>query len=332
MIASLISSFVAACLTLGLADQAKASAESKLDEKFAAIQAADTRVATIGYRINRANLDRCDQHAVMPGLLLQAADQFPIGVRQEAEQFFSLGAYVSVEAVVVGSPAAAAGLRPGDAILSVDGHRTMPTSLTLKSTRYDTVQAALDLIEAEATNHDVLTLLIVRDNRARDVSVPVTFGCAVRVQVVPSTDINAFADDRYASVTTALAQFATNENELALFLGHELAHAYLHHEALLDKAAASRRLRGRSGVPAPIVLETERQADQLGMLLAARAGYDMTHAADFWKRLAEARGGVSFGRSHPGISERIKAARVFARNLPPTTDRDTTPASSERTK
>ncbi len=140
----------------------------------------------------------------------------------------------------------------------------------------------------------------MRAGRPLEVAIRATPACAVRVQLQPSAELNSWADDRYATITTALARYAGSDDELALVMGHELAHAYLGHQALLDRRSVARSLLGPLGSPPGLVLETERQADYLGLYIAARAGYDLSRAADFWQRFRADHGGSDFlMRTHP---------------------------------
>lgn len=98
-----------------------------------------------------------------------------------------------------------------------------------------------------------------------------------------------------------MARFCRTDDELALVLGHEMAHnAMLHIEARKKNAAG--------GMIADIIVsamlgvstgglfqniaalahspEFEQEADYVGLYYVARAGYDIEHAADFWRRMA----------------------------------------------
>lgn len=285
--------------------------ESPLD----AVLAADARVAAIAFRINNANVDRCPRPGLDAGMVLQSAVQYPANVRAAAMERFGLGSAVGVAVVLPDSPAEAAGLKPGDAILAVAGSPAPSIDPKRRDTSYSEVERTLDRIEVAARGRKAVPLDISRNGARRRLTMPVRPGCTIRAQIVPSDELNAFADDRYATITTRLEAFAASDDELALFLGHELAHAYLGHERTLDAAAPMRAILGRAGVPAALVLRTEREADRLGMILAARAGYDVSRAGASWQRLATATGGAGFGRLHPGAAERVREADRLAAEI-----------------
>ena len=117
-----------------------------------------------------------------------------------------------------------------------------------------------------------------------------------RFGVLDSEDINAFAaPGGYVLVTKGLYRALNNEAELAGVLGHEIGHVISrHHVKLLQRSqlvaavggAISNQVRNESetlqniiGHGAEITARSldktaEYEADRLGMVLAARAGYD----------------------------------------------------------
>jgi predicted Zn-dependent protease len=74
----------------------------------------------------------------------------------------------------------------------------------------------------------------------------------------------------------------------------------------------------------------ESEADEIGLIYMARAGYDPRQALDFWNRFSQATAGSdttpTFFRTHPVTSDRIahirewlpKAEAEFARSAVPT--------------
>ena len=58
----------------------------------------------------------------------------------------------------------------------------------------------------------------------------------------------------------------------------------------------------------------ELEADRLGMIFMAMAGYDPSHAVEFWQRMAAQSSGASppeLLSTHPSSQSRIKAVRDF---------------------
>ncbi len=114
--------------------------------------------------------------------------------------------------------------------------------------------------------------------------------------VIDSEDINAFAmPGGYIFVTKGLYKRLENEAELAGVLGHEIGHVIRKHHlrmmqqtrALADLGAVvGKRMEGGSAIARNFMgnfweayargldKEAEYEADRIGMVLAARAGYD----------------------------------------------------------
>ena len=136
------------------------------------------------------------------------------------------------------------------------------------------------------------------------------------------------------AVYTGILKYTKDEAGLAVVLGHEVAHAIAHHgnermsEALLANfggmalsvALANRPTRTKElfmaafGVGAnvgfllPYSRIQESEADHIGVVLMARAGYDPRAALSFWKRMrkANSKRPLEFLSTHPAPETRIK--------------------------
>jgi hypothetical protein len=270
----------------------------------------DARVARIGYQLTSANLALCPAPAKSAGFAVQALDQYDQRFRAGAKAAFALDEHVAVLAIAPGSPAERAGLAVGDRLIAVNA-QSMPVA-SISSTRgsYATVEAALDMIQKEFDRGDA-TFDVMRNGLRQSFAIHPVAGCAIRVQLVPLAGLDAFADDRYASVSTAMARYANGDADLAFVIGHELAHGFLRHQALLARNKGSRRLFGDRRAPRALVMETERRADQVAVYMLARAGFDIAGIPDFLRRLADARGEtLDFAKNHPSSRERIAAANA----------------------
>ncbi len=134
---------------------------------------------------------------------------------------------------------------------------------------------------------------------------------------------------------TGILPVTETETGLAVVMGHEVAHAVAEHgnermsQALLAQfggAALSAAMRDRPeetrnlwlaaygvgaqvGVLLPYSRLHESEADQLGLIFMAMAGYDPREAVTFWERMAAARGGPEppeLVSTHPADSRRIR--------------------------
>jgi predicted Zn-dependent protease len=127
-----------------------------------------------------------------------------------------------------------------------------------------------------------------------------------------------------------------SDAELATVLAHEVAHALREHTrervsrtyaqqlVLAGAAAATGASEGATNIAnmvgqvtfqLPFSREQESEADQVGLELMARAGYDPRAALSLWQKMsrAEASGTPAFLSTHPAPKERIKD---IEKNLP----------------
>jgi len=146
--------------------------------------------------------------------------------------------------------------------------------------------------------------------------------------------LNAFAlPGGKIAVYTGIFPVAKNEAGLAAILGHEVTHALARHGAermsqglaaqigvaALSIGAASQgydpqiaQLAGGAlaqyGVILPFSRAHESEADHVGLLLAAQAGYDPYEAVHVWERMEQVSKGQppEFLSTHPGHGTRIK--------------------------
>jgi predicted Zn-dependent protease len=116
-------------------------------------------------------------------------------------------------------------------------------------------------------------------------------------------------------------------------MGHEVAHAIARHGAerlsqnalaqkgqeLLGAANASPAVMQAYGLGAQVGLllpwsrTQESEADQIGLILMAKAGYDPREAIDFWARMRQAgsKEAIEFLSTHPGHDTREQQIREW---------------------
>ena len=151
---------------------------------------------------------------------------------------------------------------------------------------------------------------------------------------------NAFAlPGGKVGINTGLFQITKNDAGLATVLAHEIAHVTSNHADARVKnkssigmgaaiiggliggesaASATRLLSGAGNVAFGLTFSRsqELEADRIGTLFMARAGYDPNEAVAMWQRFAaynKTRGnqGAEFLRTHPLNETRINALREF---------------------
>lgn len=139
--------------------------------------------------------------------------------------------------------------------------------------------------------------------------------------------LNAYADGKNVVISPAMMAFASNDNELALVVAHEMAHNILTHPGktqqnamtgmlggtVLDALLSSQGLNtggqlGKLGAQQGVLRysqDFERDADYLGIYIAKTAGYDVSNAPNFWQRMSVNNPqAVYIAQSHPSNPER----------------------------
>ena len=160
--------------------------------------------------------------------------------------------------------------------------------------------------------------------------------------LVANTEVNAFCmPGGKIVVYEGLMKMVSSEDELAVVIGHEVAHAVAKHSnermsqqilaqygsnvlnsALANKSAAVQSVAGQVfglgaqyGVMLPFSRKQENEADYMGMVLMSMAGYNPDMALTFWQKMS-AGGGASVPEllsTHPSDETRINNIK---KNLP----------------
>lgn len=269
-----------------------AAADRAAEEQLAlaALRTEDLRVATVASRIAVANRDLCPRRSPWLGLVIHDLHQYAPAYRRAATQVYGLGGGPAVEAIVAGSPAERAGAQAGDKIVAING---VPTDGRPPGERDAANYAPVDRLLAEidgAGRQGPVRLTVDRAGRRIDYAIAPEIGCQSSVQLETAQSHNAGADGTMISIGLAAAAAARDDDELAVSIGHEMAHNILEHRARLDRDKVSRGLWRSVGRNAREIRETEDEADLLGLYLMARAGYDIDVAPAYWQRITLAAG------------------------------------------
>lgn len=171
------------------------------------------------------------------------------------------------------------------------------------------------------------------------------FSLSWEFNVVDSKQVNAFCMPGgkivvYTGLLNLVGNGAHSDDELAAVMGHELSHALAKHAnerisnqmlvqaggQLLGAAVGSRSqmlgslinqaygIGAQVGVMLPFGRKQEYEADKMGLVLMAMAGYDPRYAVSFWQKMAQSKGGNQTNEllsTHPSDANRIKAIEEY---------------------
>ena len=264
---------------------------SQYDRWMTELGPLQARADRIFERLLVSNAEFCEGE-VQPilGIRVLAADdltgfdrtsEFAMDLRESAERSLGVRDNPTVLSVDPNGAAAAAGVELLDEVLFVNG---LPVG--------DAAGVAMRLEDASDGR---VILEIERLSERVQIAIDAPMGCSFEVVVEQGRDLHASAYPGLGLVflTRGVLDSFDSDDEVAIILGHELAHLVLGH------APRSRPKR-------------ERAADYVGYYLAERSGYSTADAAEVWR--AFALGNVHSiarrQRTHDGMPERVALARA----------------------
>jgi predicted Zn-dependent protease len=194
--------------------------------------------------------------------------------------------------------------------------------------------------EMTARVHRITALLIAQAIQFR----PETKDWDWRVKVIDDPEtVNAFcmAGGKMAIYSGLILKLDATDDEIAQVMGHEIAHALSAHTAeqmsialatnlavtafavTRDEpgvALAGASLAAALAIKLPNSRTAESESDEIGILLAARAGFDPNAAVSLWQKMAKNSGSDSefdFFSTHPAPVKRIETLRKLVPKMMP---------------
>jgi predicted Zn-dependent protease len=200
-------------------------------------------------------------------------------------------------------------------------------------------KAEQDILRKSSINRDLKQNAMVRrvgQNIARVANQP---NYRWSFHVINGKEINAFClPGGKVFVYTGLLKIIDNESQLATVMAHEVAHAIARHGAermsmmqlgdwgrkFIIKAAGVKYqniinqvygISANYGVFLPYSRSFEYEADEIGLYLMAKAGYDPREAIKFWEKMMQAtrnmRKPPEFASTHPSDINRIRRLQAL---------------------
>ncbi len=277
------------------------------------------RVDNVAFRIRTANTRFCKKKvAAQIGLFAGTVRSLPRGFQSVAAQALNLD-WSTPRAIAVadGSSAQRAGIKAGDDVLKLNGEPVPETG---------TARWIADSVRKAGTTP--ITLTTRRDGKQDSLTLYPVMGCSIPINLKSTPVPNAYSTGDKIVIESGILRVTSTDAELAIIIGHELAHTNLGHirkqiqNALVGEiggaaidialAAAAVPTHGvfmrhfeRVGAMAYSV-DFEREADYVGAYYAARAGYKISGAENVWRALAlEDPASIRLATTHPTTPARF---------------------------
>lgn len=143
-----------------------------------------------------------------------------------------------------------------------------------------------------------------------------------QVLLLPDESFNAWVNGgTYVVVHKGLLDFVENDDEIAAIIGHEMGHVAAGHisEAMASRLAvtlAGSESAGKSGYSQAFTNINEQEADRIGAVYAALAGYDPDAVPKLWARIAaKSPDNWTFFHDHPASGERTRQTAGYANQV-----------------
>ena len=280
----------------------------------------DKRVQEVGFKVLKAGVPLCGEDTTYNwGVTFWNEYDFDSEWRAPAKAELGVTKAVSVKLVVPQSAAAKAGLKANDQILKINDYEVGQGSNAVKnadkyteSLKKNTPSAPVSIVYARG---DVINTATLN---------PIEI-CDSPVLLQDTFEVNAYADGTRIIITRGIVEFTKNDDELAMIIGHELAHNLLSH---IEKKQAQMTAGMLGGLLLDVLIgsggemtnmgaqiganayspEYESEADYMGLYATALAGYDIAKAPYLWRRMgARNTGSIAMTSTHPPTAERFVA-------------------------
>jgi len=287
------------------------------------------RVENVGYRIRVANRADCkDWVSAQSGLWAASPQSLPRKYRSFSAEALNLTwARATVISVADTSPAALAGIVTGDELLTLN-NEPVPVTGT----------PGWIGIFLKTNGERPVTVVLRRGGVDQTLVVNPVLACALPINLQINAEAGAFTDFKKIVIQTGMLRVTRTDADLAVIVGHELAHVTMgHHKkqfineaagafsgALIDggfllggiyTGRAFSDYLGQVGARA-FSVGFEREADYVGAYYATRAGYDIAGAEEVWRAMSlEQPASIRIATTHPSSPVRYLQMRKVAEEI-----------------
>jgi len=283
------------------------------------------RLQDLSAPIFTANADICPKDKIKPfyGFHVNSTEVFDEKFREATGRVHGLMKQATVFHISPNTPAHGK-LQEQDIIKKVDDEKINSGKRGLKT--------LYEYLDEEERLDTETAFIIERAGVPYTVKIRPVPACGGRAFLSDEGIVNAFADGENIIFTRQMMNLASVDDELALIIGHEVAHnSRKHIESKQGSAIIGMVLGGAVSIATGVNVmgmgsdlggmafsqDFEAEADYVGLYHAARAGYDIEGAPYVWRRMAasDLAGIDAVGGSHPADSYRFVALEEAVKEI-----------------
>lgn len=284
-----------------------------------------TRLQDVSAPIFLANAEICPENKVKPfyGFHISSTDAVGKEFEAAARKVHGLNNRATIYHISPKTPAIGK-FQKGDEIIQINDQK-------IKSGKKGLGQA-LDYLYDEKRLDETTNFIIARGGNNYTVAVNPKAACGGRALLSDDSIMNAFADGENIIFTKPMMDLTKTDSELALIVGHEIAHnSRKHIESKQGNALIGMVLGTALSVATGVNVmglgsdlggmafsqSFEAEADYVGLYHVARAGYEIDEAPYLWRRMAAANPASidMVGASHPSNSHRFVALEATVKEI-----------------
>ena len=305
--------------TVGSGDIAQ-ERERQLAYQFQAYVAQNSRLQQVYHHVATANAEFCGARvAQRMGFIAVTPQDLPERYREIGRAVLQLDeGRPTVIAVAEHGPASKAGIVAGDILVALNGE---PVAVGANAREW----MATRLNDRSRSR---IRVGVLRQGKQHLLDVAPVLACAYPISLHIDSNVNAFTDGQQIVVHSGILRVAQSDAELAIVVGHELAHITMGH---IDKMKGNQVAGAFGGLIVDVALaaagvntqgaftrgfgnlggqayatDFEREADYVGAYFVARAGFNSAEAEKFWRAMAEeSPRQIFYAGLHPASPERF---------------------------
>jgi len=294
-------------------DAVQVERDRQIDLALNTFQKRYERLMSVFYPLQIANAELCGEGtAYVSGFTTHSKRSYPDNFQENANRLHRFDGKVLIRYVHPQSSAQRAGLAAGDRIIAIEG----------EDVEQKDAEAVIYLLETAQKKSGRLNVTVSHEGNTRSLAVEAVRGCDVTLDLVNSDAVNAAVLGSDIQVSSGMLKFTESDTELAIVLGHELAHVMLGHSSRAKTVGKLMAVALFGYVAQKVVADSSKQneldADYVGLYMTTRAGHDVSGASEIWRRIAienpqsiERR----FIASHPDSPERFVALEAAIKEI-----------------